>query len=876
MPRSDEAADRPRTPQQLRHHLAAAPLLLLQLWAVASVAAAAAAAAAAPGDGASGGGSAACYRSLSRTDFPHCQQLGPGFALHWRVDGSAASAANGSSTGGNSTAAAAEWQQRLAAPRGAITLGLDVDTGGGRMRWVGQPQTVIWAYGRAWPTQHVAKGNALVTFLPPPGPPGAEPAPDRLWQTLAGEAAAAAGSGTAAASPAGPIGSSSGAGSGSSSRNTSSPGAVSSQPALREQVAALFSARDAGGSSSSSNGSAGSSSSSSSGSTAGNDDGDSDDNDGLEPGATANGQQQQQQRAGLQVVSVRMPRVAVPANATTSYLCVHTSLPAARKQHIVSYTAHVRSPLIHHMILFACERPPPAALAAVLAGGGANNSSGSSASGNSSSGNSSSGSNGRMLQQRPVGPVYECLATAGGQGCNTFYIGAWRVVGMAAAVVGLPVGLVHYNNPDGQAGVVDDSGFDIAVTPERYSLRPSVCPAGCTARHLARGPPLRLLGSGLHAHTLGRAVSTRHFRNLAGSDNATAGGGGSATAATTVELPPVGSRHWYQFDYQAQDPVPDESALLLPGDTLLTGCSYDSSGRTNVTRFGESTQDEMCFNFVLYYPRLPSLVTCAALDAAGDPGLALCGGWADTDAVGAVLRALRGQQQQQLPGSGSSSSSSSSNSSSSNGGRLDVFIGGASPNSTNEGANGTAATVAGHSSVRKGAAAANLAAVPTLAPFFASGVLVPLAPQELAAAAAALAAESPAATSNSSNTSNTSGGSGSSANTSDTANTRIAAFGGSGGGTTNLTDAAIPPFFTYLSPDLTGAACPDMEWGMSWGQRQQLLAAALAVAEAAETEADTDGGSGAAGADVQGGDKGAGDGDEDDEGKGKGGGRVDP
>lgn len=112
-----------------------------------------------------------------------------------------------------------------------------------------------------------------------------------------------------------------------------------------------------------------------------------------------------------------------------------------------------------------------------------------------------------------------------------------------------------------------------------------VCPAGCTARHLSGGPPLRLLASGLHAHTLGRAVTTRHFRNLAApagsstgsstSNNATnatatatAGAGGATAAAgpvmaapVTVELPPVGSRHWYQFDYQGQDPVVSEGRV---------------------------------------------------------------------------------------------------------------------------------------------------------------------------------------------------------------------------------------------------------------------------------------------------------------------------
>ncbi len=37
---------------------------------------------------------------------------------------------------------------------------------------------------------------------------------------------------------------------------------------------------------------------------------------------------------------------------------------------------------------------------------------------------------------------------------------------------------------------------------------------------------------------------------------------------------------------------------------LVTTCTFDSSQRTNVTRMGPSSFDEMCFNFVQVSARL--------------------------------------------------------------------------------------------------------------------------------------------------------------------------------------------------------------------------------------------------------------------------------
>jgi hypothetical protein len=41
--------------------------------------------------------------------------------------------------------------------------------------------------------------------------------------------------------------------------------------------------------------------------------------------------------------------------------------------------------------------------------------------------------------------------------------------------------------------------------------------------------------------------------------------------------------------------IPPGARTLLPGDQLITTCTYDSSSRTNVTIYGLGSRDEMCF-----------------------------------------------------------------------------------------------------------------------------------------------------------------------------------------------------------------------------------------------------------------------------------------
>jgi hypothetical protein len=95
------------------------------------------------------------------------------------------------------------------------------------------------------------------------------------------------------------------------------------------------------------------------------------------------------------------------------------------------------------------------------------------------------------------------------------------------------------------------------------------------------------MGGVLHCITcclLIRSMVTRHFRGA-------------------QELRPISQRQHYDFNFQAFEPVPPDTAMVAPGDLLSTRCTYDSSPRTNTTRYGEDSQDEMCYNFLMYYPR---------------------------------------------------------------------------------------------------------------------------------------------------------------------------------------------------------------------------------------------------------------------------------
>ncbi|MGB1015555.1 MAG: hypothetical protein ACPG4T_15570 [Nannocystaceae bacterium] len=170
---------------------------------------------------------------------------------------------------------------------------------------------------------------------------------------------------------------------------------------------------------------------------------------------------------------------------------------------------------------------------------------------------------------------------------------------------------IHYDNPL-QEAFVDNSGFDVLYT---NNLRPHEAgilrigdilginiPAGepahehvstCSSVVTQNGlkGDLNVIGTWLHAHEIGSKLWTEVYRE----------------GAMIGEL---GREDPFMFDYQTFRP---QSAVIKPGDELKTHCVYDASDRDFTTYGGEATDDEMCINFLLYYPRDPDLVSCGLL-----------------------------------------------------------------------------------------------------------------------------------------------------------------------------------------------------------------------------------------------------------------------
>ncbi|XP_071840327.1 dopamine beta-hydroxylase-like [Apostichopus japonicus] len=165
---------------------------------------------------------------------------------------------------------------------------------------------------------------------------------------------------------------------------------------------------------------------------------------------------------------------------------------------------------------------------------------------------------------------------------------------------------VHYNNPHKLSGLIDNSGiryyytktlrrFDIGVLEVGVTYSPNLvippqeedfewnglCLPSCTSGLPTEG--IQVFASQLHAHLSGHEIKTKHFRG-------------------DVELPLLDKDPHYTTFFQDIRLLPD-NVLILPGDTLVTTCRFNTEDRVNVTLGGYGILDEMCVNYLHYYPK---------------------------------------------------------------------------------------------------------------------------------------------------------------------------------------------------------------------------------------------------------------------------------
>jgi hypothetical protein len=259
------------------------------------------------------------------------------------------------------------------------------------------------------------------------------------------------------------------------------------------------------------------------------------------------------------------PFVMQQGSALDQYVCVGFEVNLSQKRHVIAAAPHVdNTKILHHILLF----------------------------------------------QSPKAESSEPTS------CAAFGSAAWKLIaGWAPGgdnlelppQAGFPeekgtthwVMQLHYNNALNIPGAQDLSGFDLCTTEQlrqydagvlafgsiKFSIPPRATYAiSCDYTLPREFANVKFFNASAHMHKLGTAMTTHRH----------AGGAGGAPEKVLDVTP---------FDFENQAGYPASNAVN-PGDVIRTRCAWKNPTDKTVG-FGEGTGDEMCFDFVGYYPNIP-------------------------------------------------------------------------------------------------------------------------------------------------------------------------------------------------------------------------------------------------------------------------------
>jgi cytochrome c553 len=159
---------------------------------------------------------------------------------------------------------------------------------------------------------------------------------------------------------------------------------------------------------------------------------------------------------------------------------------------------------------------------------------------------------------------------------------------------------VHYNNATGQhTGESDQSGYQLCSTDQlrandagtlafgstHFSIPPRTAKWGirCDYQLRSKYQGVKFFAATPHMHKLGLGVMTERIP------------GGTGSPQVVFGQTP--------FSFENQEAAKIDVSVE-DGDIMRTHCTWKNTGDTAVT-WGENTSDEMCFNFLNYYPAIP-------------------------------------------------------------------------------------------------------------------------------------------------------------------------------------------------------------------------------------------------------------------------------
>ncbi|XP_055516298.1 LOW QUALITY PROTEIN: dopamine beta-hydroxylase [Leucoraja erinacea] len=293
----------------------------------------------------------------------------------------------------------------------------------------------------------------------------------------------------------------------------------------------------------------------------------------------------------VKVLEVLAPNVTIPDQETT-YWCHISHLPGnLPPHHIVMYEPVItkgNEAIVHHMEVFQCAA---------------------------------------LIDQIPAynGPCDSKMKPAKLNNCR-HVLAAWAMGAQAFYYpkdAGILIGgtnsskylrlEVHYHNPLKLSGRLDHSGIRLLYTPTLRKFNAGImelglvytpimaippaepsfvltgyCTAKCTEHTLPRSG-IQIFASQLHTHLAGMKVKTVLVKD-------------------GVEVDIVNADEHFSTHFQEIRMLQRE-VTVLPGDVLITSCTYNTEGRSYATVGGLGINEEMCVNYLHYYP-LTQLELC--------------------------------------------------------------------------------------------------------------------------------------------------------------------------------------------------------------------------------------------------------------------------
>ena len=283
---------------------------------------------------------------------------------------------------------------------------------------------------------------------------------------------------------------------------------------------------------------------------------------------------------------IRNHDVKIPSSDTT-YWCLVYKLNSEifhQKHHIVGFEGIIdqrNEGVVHHMELFHCEVDP--------------------------SNDYKNFSNVCTSEEKPYG-LRKCrkVIAAWAMGASEFIYpnDVGGILGGTSYSMFLVLE-IHYDNQNLRDDIIDSSGIRIYYTDvlrkydagimeigleynsknsipprnEKFNLN-GYCLSDCTSLGLSN--EITVFASQLHTHLTGRKVWTTLIRR-------------------NMEKQILNSDYHYSPHFQ-EIRMLEKGVKIRPGDTLINTCEYNTESRKNMTLGGFGIRDEMCVNYMHYYP----------------------------------------------------------------------------------------------------------------------------------------------------------------------------------------------------------------------------------------------------------------------------------